>query len=149
MSTAGPAAQRYDDCRRRSRDKRLPPGFKPPRLTRFWPPENVTLLETYREWLLGGGASPKEVNFLYIPMAGNALGLSLRPHAELDIEADLEPGLDYVKAKRFSAEWIHMCRVALERFRRFMRQQRGYPEVAVASAYRPRPDVLSDFPNKP
>ena len=138
MTTAGPAAQRYDDCRRRSRDKRLPVGYAPPRLTSAWPSENVALLEDYREWLLGGGASPKIVRYLYIPMAGNALGLNLRPHAELDIETDFERALDYVKAKCSSAEWMHMCRVALERFRRFMRQQRGHPEVAVRPLNRER-----------
>jgi site-specific recombinase XerD len=131
MNPDGPASQRYDDCRRRSRDNRLPPGYVPPQPTTAWPCENLALLERYREWLLGGGASPRIVHNLYIPMAGNALGLNLRPHAELDIQADLERALQYVKAKRLSAEWIDMCRVALERFRRFMRQQRGHPEVAI------------------
>jgi len=138
MTTAGPAAQRYDDCRRRSRDKRIPAGYAPPQSTGAWPAENVVLLEQYHEWLLGGGASPRIVHNLYIPMAGNALGLNLRPHAKLDIEMDLELALDYVKAKCTSAEWIDMCRVALERFRRFMRQQRGYPEVGPRTLNRER-----------
>jgi site-specific recombinase XerD len=60
-------------------------------------------------------------------MAGNALGLCLKPHPEIDLDADLEKGLDYVKAKRLSAEWTDMCRVALEKFRRFLRQERGLP----------------------
>ena len=37
--------------------------------------------------------------------------------------------LDYVKAKRLSDEWTDMCRVALEKFRRFLRQERGLPEA--------------------
>ena len=122
------AAQRYDAVRRRSRDRRLPPGYPAPKPTSDWPPENVALLERYREWLLSGGASPKQTHFLYIPMAGNALGLNLKPHPEIDLDADLERGLDYVKAKRLSDEWIDMCRVALEKFRRFLRQERGLPE---------------------
>ncbi len=122
------AAQRYDGNRHYTRDSRLPPGCPVPQPTAAWPPENVALLEHYREWLLSGGASPKEVYHLYIPMAGHALGLNLKPHPELDLDADLERALDYVKAKGSSAEWTDMCRVALERFRRFLRQQRGEPE---------------------
>jgi site-specific recombinase XerD len=121
------AAERYDAVRRRSRDRRLPPGYPTPQPTAAWPAENVALLERYREWLLSGGASEQQTCLLYVPMAGNALGLNLKPHPEIDIDADLERGLDYVKAKRLSAEWIDMCRVALEKFRRFLRQERGLP----------------------
>jgi site-specific recombinase XerD len=122
------AAERYDAVRRRSRDGRLPPGYPTPRPTPDWPVDNVALLERYREWLLSGGASEQQTYLLYVPMAGNALGLNLKPHPEIDIDADLERGLDYVKAKCLSAEWIDMCRVALEKFRRFLRQERGLPE---------------------
>ncbi|RPJ39030.1 MAG: hypothetical protein EHM35_03250, partial [Planctomycetaceae bacterium] len=83
-----------------------------------------------------GGASPKEVYFLYIPMAGHVLGLNLKPHSQLDLNADLEKALDYVKAKGSSAEWTDMCRVALEKFRRFLRQERG-----LAPALPPPPDL--------
>jgi site-specific recombinase XerD len=121
------AAERYDTNRLFSRDNRLPPGYTPPRPTAAWPAENVALLERYREWLLSGGASPKEVDHLYIPMAGHALGLNLKPHPQLDLDADIEQALDYVKAKQLSAEWTDMCRVALNKFRRFLRQERGLP----------------------
>jgi integrase/recombinase XerC len=123
------AAQRYDAVRRRSRDRRLPPGYPLPQPTAVWPPENVALLERYREWLLTGGASPKQTHFLYIPMAGNALGLNLKPHSEVNLDGDLTRALDYVVAKGTSDEWIDMCRVALEKFRRFLRQERGLPEA--------------------
>jgi site-specific recombinase XerD len=123
------AAERYDAVRRRSRDGRLPPGYPIPRSTTAWPDENVALLERYREWLLTGGASEQQTLLLYIPMAGNALGLNLKPHPEIDIDADLERALDYVKAKHLSAEWTDMCRVALDKFRRFLRQERGLPEA--------------------
>jgi site-specific recombinase XerD len=125
MST--PAAARYDASRRHARDWRLPHGATRPQPTSAWPAENVLLLEQYQEWLLGSGTSPHVVNMLYIPMAGNALGLALKPHPELDLQADLEPGLDYVKAKRLSAEWIDMCRLALNKFRGFVQLQRGQP----------------------
>jgi site-specific recombinase XerD len=123
------AAERYDAVRRRSRDSRLPPGYPLPHPTAAWPPENVALLERYRGWLLTGGASPKQTHFLYIPMAGNALGLNLKPHSEINLDGDLTRALDYVVAKGTSDEWIDMCRVALDKFRRFLRQERGLPET--------------------
>jgi site-specific recombinase XerD len=123
------AAERYDVVRRRSRDGRLPPGYPTPRPTADWPPENVALLERYRQWLLSGGASEKQTYYLYVPMAGNALGLNLKPHPEIDVDTDLEKALDYVKAKRLSAEWTDMCRNALDKFRHFLRQERGLPEA--------------------
>ena len=125
------AAERYDGSRRRNRDYRLPPGYPTPRPTSEWPPENVALLERFREWLSQGGASPHTVDLIYIPMAGNALGLNLKPHQELDLDADLERALDYVKAKRLGAERIDICRNALDKFRRFLRQQRGAAEVTL------------------
>ena len=98
------AAERYDSSRYYVRDHRLPPGYPTPRPTSEWPPENVALLERYREWLLSSGASPHTVYLLYVPMAGNALGMNLKPHSQLDLDADLARALDYVKAKRLSAE---------------------------------------------
>jgi integrase/recombinase XerD len=130
------AAERYDVARYRARISSLPPDYPLPQPTAAWPPENVALLEQYREWLLSGGASPKEVYHLYIPMAGHALGLNLKPHPQLDLDADLERALDYVKAKGSSAEWTDMCRVALVKFRRFLSQERG-----LSPAPPPPPDL--------
>jgi site-specific recombinase XerD len=64
-------------------------------------------------------------------MAGNALGLNLKPHPEIDLDLDLERGLDYVRAKGMSGEWINMCRNALEKFRRFLRQERRQPKAVL------------------
>jgi integrase/recombinase XerD len=125
------AAQRYDAALRRVRHDRLPQGHPLPQPTCSWPEENVALLELYREWLLSSATSPHTVAHLYIPMAGFALGLNLKPHSQIDIQVDLERALDYVKAKRLSAEWTHMCRCALDKFRCFRRQQRGSPEVTL------------------
>ena len=126
-----PAAVRYDSALGRAHDSRLPPGHPRPQPTCAWPAENVALLEHYRHWLLSSGASADVTKTLYIPMAGHALGLNLKPHPELDVDADLERALDYIKAKRLSAEWTDMCRLALERFRRFLRQQRGHADVVI------------------
>lgn len=125
------AAERYDDALRRARDGRLSPAAPRPQPTAAWPAENKALLERYQDWLLSGGASPAVVDTLYLPMAGHVLGLNLKPHDQLDPDADLERALDYVRAKRLSAEWTDMCRVALERFRRFLRQQRGALEMSL------------------
>jgi site-specific recombinase XerD len=131
LCKARSAAERYDHSRRYARDYRLPPDYPTPQPTTAWPAENVALLERYQHWLLSGGASPDAVDHLYVPMAGNVLGLNLVPHPQLDLHTDLEKALDYVEAKRLSAEWTDMCRIALERFRRFLRQQRGLPDVSI------------------
>jgi hypothetical protein len=123
------AAERYDQALRYGQDTRLPPGAPRPLPTSRWPPENVAPLERYRAWLLGGGSSPRIVASLYLPMAGHALGLNLKPHPTLDLDRDLGRALDHVQAKGVSAEWQRMCRNALDRFRRFLRQERGLAEV--------------------
>jgi site-specific recombinase XerD len=128
-----PSAQRYDASRRRARDGRLPPGYPLPQPTAVWPAENVALLERFRLWLLSSSTSPELVNIVYIPTAGNVLGLNLKPHPQIDIDADLERALDYVKAKNSSADWIKMSRNALNKFRCFLRQERGCADVVIKS----------------
>lgn len=130
------AAQRYDRALLKARHHRLPPDSVLPQPTSAWPAENVVLLERYREWLSSGGTSPDVIDRLYIPMAGHALGLNLKPHTQLDLDADLARALDYIKAKRLSAEWTDMCRTTLDRFRRFLRLERGQQDIALRS-----PDV--------
>ena len=93
-----PAAVRYDSALGRAHDSRLPAGHPRPQPTCAWPAENVALLEHYRHWLLSSGASADVTKTLYIPMAGHALGLNLKPPPELDVDADLERALDYIKA---------------------------------------------------
>jgi site-specific recombinase XerD len=130
MNTAAEsAAARYDCALHRAKDSRLPPNYPSPRPTTEWPNENVALLEHYRDWLVSGGISPAVVSQLYIPMAGHVLGLNLKPHAQLDLDADLVRAMDYVKAKRLSVEWTDMSRNALDKFRLFLRQQRGQFEI--------------------
>mgnify|MGYP000067777505 CR=1 FL=1 len=121
------AAARYDHSLRHRRDTRLPPGHPRPKPTSAWPPENIALLERYRVWLLGSGTSPAVIEQLYIPTAGNVLGLALKPHPELDLEHDFSVVMDYVKAKCRGSEWVEMTRCALAKFRRFLLQERGEP----------------------
>ena len=128
-----PAAQQYDASRRRAHDDRLPPGYPLPQPTAAWPAENVALLERFRLWLLSSSTNPELVDVVYIPTAGNALGYNLKPHPQIDIDADLERALDYVKAKNSSADWIKMSRNALNKFRCFLRQERGCADVAIKS----------------
>jgi len=125
------AAERYDYALRRGRDHRLPPDAPRPQPTAAWPPENIVLLDRYYDWLLSGGTSLEVVYILYIPMAGHVLGLNLKSHEQLDLDADLTKALDYVRAKQLSDQWISMCRGALFKFRLFLRQQRGQNEVAL------------------
>ncbi len=119
------AAVRYDAALRHGQARHCPPGRSLPAPTAHWPAENVALLERYQEWLHSGGHSSSTSAQLYLPMAGHALGLNLRPHFQLDLQGDLESALDYIKAKHLSKEWTDMCRLALEKFRAFLRQERG------------------------
>jgi site-specific recombinase XerD len=132
-TTTNPAAHRYDAARRRAHDDRLPPGYPLPQPTTAWPAENVALLERFRLWLLSSSTSLELVNVVYIPTAGNALGLNLKPHSQLDLDTDLERALDYVKAKTPSADWIKASRNALTKFRCFLRQERGCAGVTIES----------------
>ncbi|MBI5028893.1 MAG: tyrosine-type recombinase/integrase [Chloroflexi bacterium] len=125
LHKATTVAERYDQARHYARDDRLPPDAPHPQPTSAWPAENVRLLERYHAWLLSSGTSPSTVDFIYVPMAGHVLGLHLKPHAQLDLDLDLERALDYVKAKQVSAQWLKMCRNALAKFRLFLSQERG------------------------
>ncbi|MDT8306748.1 MAG: tyrosine-type recombinase/integrase [Anaerolineae bacterium] len=123
------AAQEYDRALRRARHHRLPPDYPRPQPSAAWSAENVALLDAYRLWLQSGGASPDCIRHLYLPTAGHVLGLNLKPHPALDLAADVERTADYLRAKQMGASWTHNCLVALDRFRRFLRQERG--QVAV------------------
>jgi hypothetical protein len=131
-------AERYDRALRGAHRSRLPHDYPVPQPTCAWPAENVALLERYHEWLSSSGTSENVLFQVYIPIAGHALGLNLKPHPQLDIDADLERALDYVKAKQTSAQWIKMCRNGLNKFRRFLRHERGQVEVALRPLNRER-----------
>lgn len=129
------AATRYDASRRRNKDFRLPPGYPLPQPTSLWPAENVALLERYRTWLLDGGASPATTDIVYVVMAGNVLGLALKPYPHLD-NADFANALAYVAAKQMSSHWTKLCGLAVAKFRLFLRQQQGTAESLL-----PLPDL--------
>jgi integrase/recombinase XerC len=122
-------ADQYDRCLRYAKHGKVPLDQPIPQSTRCWPPENIALLEKYTAWLLGGGASPDVTRKAYMPMAGHVLGLSLRPHRELDLRDDLEAARTYIRAKGLNAEWTKLHELALARFRRFLLEERGIPAV--------------------
>ncbi len=123
------AAARYDDSMRHAWKSHTPHDCPLPQRTAAWPNENVELLEQYRVWLFGGGTGTGMVDSIYVPVAGYALGLNLKPHPEINLESDFQRVLDYIHAKRLSAISTNNRRNALEKFRKFMRQQRGETEV--------------------
>jgi site-specific recombinase XerD len=128
------AAERYDDALRwgrMRRHKRLPPDCPVPQPSSAWPEENVALLQRYQDWLWSSGTSRDVIEHVYIPMAGYALGLNLKPHSQIDLDLDLEKAMDYTRAKLSSAQWIKTCGNALIKFRRFLRQQRGQIEITL------------------
>ncbi len=97
--------------------------------TSHWPEENVRLLERYYTWLISGGASEYFTNTVYLPIAGHVLGLNLLPHEQLDLGPDLMRALEYVRAKGVGEPWLKACRNGLNKFRRFLRLERGLDET--------------------
>jgi integrase len=119
------AAVRYNRTLSRAGQKRPPVGYRSPQPTSAWPEENVELLERYGLWLLHGGTSPDVNAILHLPTAGHVLGLALKPHSQLDLEADFAPVLEYVRAKGLGASWLKNTRNSLAKFRQFLRHVRG------------------------
>ncbi len=128
---AATLTERYDQALRYARDQRLPADQPRPQPTTAWPSENIALLERYQRWLASGGASPAVIHTIYIPMAGHVLGLNLKPHSQFDLAADLDKALHYIRAKQLGPDWTKVCRTALEKFRRFLRHERGQIEIKV------------------
>ncbi|MCI0646204.1 MAG: tyrosine-type recombinase/integrase [Chloroflexi bacterium] len=127
-----PAVVRYAASLRNSRKSRLPAGVVVPQPPSAWPVENVALLERYLVWLVEDGAGQSSIAMFYLPMAGHVLGLNLKPHSQLDLAADLERAMAFVKAKRPTEQWEKLCQLGLNRFRRFLCQERGLSETAVS-----------------
>ena len=122
-------AERYDQSLQYARNDRLPPNAPRPMPTKHWPPENIELLERYRDWLLGGGISALVTNLYHIIMAGHVFGLTIKPYRQLDPDTDLDCALEYVKAKGLSEGWIKNCHRSLTKFQRFLRQERGLGDI--------------------
>ena len=122
------AAQRYDHTLKHGRVKSLDVNFAKPLPSAHWHTDNLALLEKYERWLWGGGISRMVIEYYHIPMAGHVFGLTLKHHSELDLDHDLECALEYVKAKGMSRSWIGNCHHSLNKFRRFMRLERGLGE---------------------
>jgi hypothetical protein len=123
------AAARFDHALKHARKRCAAPDRPAPRYSADWPKENVALLDDYRGWLLDGGVGVLMVDQIYVPTAGYALGLNLKPVAEWDLEADLDRALDYIHARRLSAISTHIRHGAIHKFRHFLQQQRGQRRV--------------------
>ena len=123
------AAARFDHALRHARKRCNALDRPAPQPSAAWPKENLALLEEYRAWLLGGGTGVCMVDQIYVPTAGYALGLNLKPVAEWDLAADLDRALDYIHARRLSAISTSIRHSAVEKFRHFLRQQRGQRRV--------------------
>ncbi len=128
----------YDQALKYCRDFRIPPGTPQPCYTSAWIEENIAVLERYREWLESGGTSALVIRTYHLPMAGHVLGLNHKPSAQLDLDRDLQPALDYILAKGLSASWTKNCRNSLAKFRRFLLHERGQTESHI-TPYDPAP----------
>jgi hypothetical protein len=122
------AAQRYDHTLKHGRVKCVDMNFAKPLPSVHWHTDNLALLEKYERWLWGGGISRMVIEYYHIPMAGHVFGLTLKHHSELELDHDLECALEYVKAKGMSRSWIGNCNHSLNKFRRFLRLERGLGE---------------------
>lgn len=98
-------ADRYTCALRNGRKSRLPPGVSDPQPPAVWPPENVTLLERYRAWLVEDGAGHTCIDLYYLPVAGHVLGFNLKPYPQLDLDNDLEQVMVYARAKQLSSRY--------------------------------------------
>ena len=123
-------AGRYNQSLLYSHERRLSPDAPRPKPTHDWPPENVRLLEKYYDWLIEGGTAAYPTHSIYLPMAGHILGLNLVPYEQIDLENDLEKAMDYIRAKGPGDYWLKACRNGLEKFKRFLRLERGLGEVS-------------------
>lgn len=123
------AAARYDYALRHLRKGHRLPAGSAPQPSSAWPKENITLLEQYRDWLLGGGTGVLMVDVIYVPTAGDVCGLTLTPHTEWKIDAVIRRGLKYLRARRLSDISTKIRRNALEKFRLFLRQRQGEHKV--------------------
>jgi len=132
---AATLAEHYDQGLQLVRDQRLPEGYAAPQPTALWPRENIALYERYRDFLLLGGASELATQTIYLPIAGHVLGLNLKPHHEFDLDRDLEQALDYTRAKQSGKDWLKACRNGLNKFRRFLRLERGLGEESKVTPF--------------
>jgi len=123
-------AERYDQYLQFARDKKVPPEIARPCPTSRWPQKNVRLLEKYYHWLIEGGTSEPSTDKIYLPMAGHILGLNLVPYTRIDLDSGLEKAMDYVRAKGVGKDWLQVCQNGLEKFKRFLRLERGLGEVS-------------------
>lgn len=121
----------YDQALKYCRDFQVPPGAPRPGYTSTWLPENIAVLERFVDWLSGGGTSAYVIRTIHIPMAGHILSLNHKPSRELDLEHDLQKGMDYIQAKGLGAEWTRNCRNAMHKFRRFLLHERGQTESRI------------------
>ena len=128
-SQAATTAERYDQGLRVAHDGRVPPEIARPLPSPHWPAENIHLLERYHAWLVEGGAGEDPTNNLYVPIAGHVLGLNRVPYEQIDLQAGLERAMDYMRARGVSESWLKSCRNALDKFRRFLRQELGLGEA--------------------
>lgn len=129
------AAARYDKALRRGQAlSPVPAGCPVPQPTAVWPAENVALLERYRAWLEEGGAAAAVIAQHRLPMAGHVLGLTRKPHSQLDLAVDLPKAMAYIEAKGRSASWTNNCRYSLRWFHRFLCRERGVATATPGAA---------------
>ena len=125
------ACDRYAAWLVNSRKSRLPAGVSDPQPPAVWPEENAALLERYLAWLVEDGAGHTCIDLYYLPVAGHVLGFNLRAHSLINLEGDLERVMAYADAKQLSERVRTMYQIALNRFRRFLRLERGLAETSL------------------
>ena len=107
----------YNHALKYSRHDHVPPGVPLPNSTNTWLPENIAILERYVTWLAGGGTSAYVIRVIHIPMAGHILSLNHKPSTALDLDNDLQAGMDYILAKGIGFCWTKNCRLSMLKFR--------------------------------
>jgi integrase len=131
--------------------RNLPSGAPQPCPTGQWPVENIRLYARYQAWLLEGGAGEHATHTIYLPTAGQILGLNPIPYRQYDLKLAFEKLLDFAHAKGVGEKQQKVVKNGMEKFRRFVRQELGLGEEVrfqpfdVAAHTQELPDWLVDL----
>jgi site-specific recombinase XerD len=129
QTTIPSAVACYTRILKNIRKAKLPPHYPLPCPAAQWPAANQALFERYLAWLIADGAGQQCIVQYYLPIGGHVLGYHLQPHPQLDLDSALARVTDFLHAKQYSERSLSMGQSALDRFRRFMHDERGLVDI--------------------
>ena len=109
--------------------RNLPAEALHPQPSSLWPQENIELYDHYRAWLLEGGSGRLTVSATLMPIVGHIFGLNLNPYPQWDLEKAIDKVLTVVQARGVSQDRFWAYKIAIMKFRKFVKQQLGIQEA--------------------